>query len=64
MDTKELHKKSPDVLKRELAHLREELRDLRFKVSQNQHKDVRALRNAKRDIARILTELRSRTNQS
>lgn len=60
MDKSEFASKSIDVLKRDLAHLREELRELRFRVSQNQHKDVRDVREKKRAIARLLTEINSR----
>lgn len=63
MDIQEIKKKSIDVLQRELAHLREELRDVRFRVSQNQHKDVREVRTKKKMIARLLSEINSRPNK-
>jgi ribosomal protein L29 len=57
MNYKELKPKTAPELQRELARLRESLRQLRFKVAQGQHKDVRELRELKHDIARILTRL-------
>ncbi len=58
MDTPNLSHKSPIELQRELARLREQLRDRRFKVAQGQHPDVRELRELKRAIARLLTTLK------
>ncbi|MBI3963788.1 MAG: 50S ribosomal protein L29 [Candidatus Kerfeldbacteria bacterium] len=61
MKHRELSQK-PDVeLSRMLREQREAVRDLRFRVSAQQHKDVRALRKAKRLVAQILTELKVRT---
>lgn len=55
----------PDVeLSRMLREQREAVRDLRFRVSAQQHKDVRALRKAKRLVAQILTELQVRTTNA
>ena len=58
MDFKELRQKSVPELQRLLAAWREQLRDKRFRVAQGQHKDVREIRELKRDIARVLTQLR------
>jgi len=44
-------------LRRQLATAREDLRHLRFRVTANQHKDVRELRSLRRHIARMLTQL-------
>ena len=55
MDITEIKQKSPVELQRLLQEKRELLRDRRFKVAQGQHKDVREIRELKRDIARILT---------
>lgn len=57
MDWSELRQKSPVELQRLLNEKRDLLRDRRFKVAQGQHKDVRELRELKRDIARLLTKL-------
>lgn len=55
-----MKRKPTNLLEKDLAHLREELRDLRFRVSQNQHKDVRDVREKRKDIARIMSELNTR----
>lgn len=55
MKAAELKKKSSKELQRELALLREKLRDLRFKVSADQLKNVREIRKVKKDLARVLT---------
>lgn len=55
MDLKELKLKSLAELKSLLAEMREKLRDLRFKLAQDSHKDVREIRVVKKNIARILT---------
>lgn len=57
MDWNELNQKSPTELQRLLQEKRELLRDRRFKVAQGQHKDVREIRELKRDIARLMTKL-------
>lgn len=57
MELKEIRAKGPAELNRLKAELREELRDLRFKVTQRQLKDVRRLREVKREIARVETVL-------
>lgn len=62
MKTKELREKSEKELKRFLAIEREKLRDLRFKVSQRQSKNLRAVRSVKRNIARLLTIIKEKTN--
>jgi large subunit ribosomal protein L29 len=57
MELKEIRAKGSAELNRLKAELREELRDLRFKVTQRQLKDVRRLREVKREIARVETVL-------
>lgn len=57
MDWKEITPKSTTELQRLLQEKRELLRDRRFKVAHGQHKDVREIRELKRDIARIMTKL-------
>lgn len=57
MEFSELTNVSEAELQRRLSGLREQLRDLRFKVSQGQHKDVRDIREIKKNIARIMTRL-------
>lgn len=58
MDWTEINRKARPELERLLATNRDQLRNLRFAVSQGQHKDVRSLREVKHDIARLLTKLR------
>lgn len=58
MDFKDLQPKPATELQRQLTELREQLRQLRFKVAHGQHKDVREVREKKRDIARLQTRLR------
>lgn len=58
MDWKELERKGRPELERILATEREHVRRLRFAVNQGQHKDVRELRQARHDVARLLTRLK------
>ncbi len=60
MAAKELKQKSAVELNREAADLHSAIRDLRFKIATRQHGKVRDMRNKKRDLARILTELASK----
>lgn len=53
----ELKEKKETELRKFLAEEREKLRDLRFRVSQTQMKDVREIRALRLRIARILTAL-------
>lgn len=61
MKIAELRQKSVDALKRDVAHAREALRDLRFQISQNQQKDVRKLREQKHAIAKMLTLIQEKS---
>lgn len=54
----ELKEKKETELRKLLAEDREKLRDLRFRVSQAQMKDVREIRALRLRIARILTALK------
>lgn len=58
----DLHKKSIQDLKKELAKKREELREFRFKNTGSHTRDVREGRNTRRAIAHILTELNARSS--
>lgn len=53
----ELKEKKETELRKLLAEDREKLRDLRFRVSQAQMKDVREIRALRIRIARILTAI-------
>ncbi len=55
MTIKELREKSDVELDRLLVSLRNKLRELRFKVTAKQLGGIRQIREAKKDIARILT---------
>ncbi len=57
MDWNEINRKGQPELERLLATSREHLRTLRFSVSQGQQKNVRQLRQAKHEIARIMTKI-------
>ncbi|MDD2257977.1 50S ribosomal protein L29 [Candidatus Falkowbacteria bacterium] len=57
MDFKEIDNKTVAELKKELAAAREKLRDLRFKDSNHQLKNVRVIRKERLLIARINTSL-------
>jgi ribosomal protein L29 len=53
----ELKLKGAVELGKMLKASREELRDLRFKVASDQHKDIREPRDIRKKIARIMTLL-------
>lgn len=57
MDTKELRKMNKEDLLLKLREKKEKLQQLKFKVSLEEHKQVRDLRVLKKEIARILTIL-------
>ncbi len=57
MDFKEINKKSEEDLTKLVEDAREKVRELRFKDSNKQLKNVREIRNLKKNIARILTIL-------
>jgi ribosomal protein L29 len=59
MEIKELREKSEKELTKLLATSREKLRDLRFKVTAKQLKNVREIRKTKKLIAQILTILQN-----
>jgi ribosomal protein L29 len=57
MELKDLKKKTKSELQKFLAESREKLRELRFKDANKQLKNVREIRQIKKDNARILTLL-------
>lgn len=59
MEILELKNKPEAELKRLLALTREKLRDMRFKDANKQLKNVKALREDKKTVARILTLVNS-----
>ena len=56
----DLKKETPGTLTKQLADMREQLRTFRFEGEGSRRRNVREGRNLRRDIARVLTELRSR----
>lgn len=58
MRTSKLRQKSKSELQRLLGELRERLRQLRFALFSGKVKNVREIREVKKDIARILTLLK------
>lgn len=60
MEMKELTTKSPADLQKLLAQYREKLRELRFKDSNRQLKNIREIREARETVARILTVLNTK----
>lgn len=60
MKKKELQEKQEGELQKLLKSARENLRELHFKVANDQMKNVREIRKAKKTIARILTILKQR----
>jgi len=53
----EIKKMSEGEMKKQLAALREQVRDLSFKIHSKEVKNHHTLRSIKKDIARILTVL-------
>ena len=59
MKIKELKQLSREELKKKMADAREKLRQMRFDLQAGKVKDVREIRQVKKDIARILTIMRT-----
>jgi ribosomal protein L29 len=57
MDIKELKQQTSKKLNEILSSDREKLRDLRFRVASKQVKNIREIREVKKNISRILTLL-------
>lgn len=58
MKIRELRIKTEKELKENLINLRDKLRDLRFNLAGGKVKNIREIRQTKRDVARILTLLK------
>jgi large subunit ribosomal protein L29 len=63
MKVKELRMKKDIDLKKTIETLREKLRVLRFELSAGKVKDVRAIRQNRKDIAKILTILKEKKHE-
>jgi ribosomal protein L29 len=63
MKISDLREKTETELKKMLAAEQEKVRDLRFRVSQRQLKNLREIRKAKKLIARILTIKKEKTTK-
>jgi len=63
MKAVDIRKKNEDELKKNLQDLREDLGKLRFKVVANKLKNVREIRNRKKEIARIITIMNEKVCQ-
>lgn len=61
MDIKNLRKQPTEALERNLQQARSHFHELRFKISTNQLKDVREIRETKKSIAQILTILKEKS---
>ena len=57
MDVKELREKTPDQLREELANLKKESFNLRFQQATGQLENTSAMRNARRNAAKVKTVL-------
>jgi len=57
MTIKELKNMAPAELQKQLAQLREQVRDFRFKIHSKEVKNNHKLKVVRKDIARILTIL-------
>lgn len=64
MKASELRKKSVEELRNLQKSLRDKLRELRFGIAAGKVKNVRELRQTKRDIARILTIIKEKESLS
>ncbi len=60
MDSKELKEKSTAELQKQLAQLREKVRDLNFRIANKEVKNHQEYKQIRRDIARVKTLLRQR----
>ncbi len=58
MDIKEIRARAEGELQKDLAALREKIRELKFKANFQEVKNTKEIASLRRDIARILTVLR------
>ncbi len=60
MDLKELQKFADQELHVHLSDLRKKVREFRFSIANSQLKNVRMMRQSKKEIAQVLTEINKR----
>ncbi len=60
MDLKELQKFADQELHIHLSDLRKKVREFRFSIANSQLKNVRMMRQSKKEIAQVLTEINKR----
>ena len=60
MKLKEIRLKSDDEITKILAEKRDNARELKFKITSKQHKNHHDLKQARHDIARMLTVMKER----
>ncbi len=64
MDAKELHDKTPDQLRDELANLKKEAFNLRFQQATGQLENTARMRGVRRDVARVETVLNQKAAEA
>ena len=64
MNAKELHDKTPDQLREELANLKKEAFNLRFQQATGQMENTARMRLVRRDAARVKTVLNQKAAQA
>jgi ribosomal protein L29 len=62
LNPKDIAQKTREELTKMASEAQADIRDMRFKVATRQHAKVRSLRNAKRDLARIMTALNANSH--
>lgn len=60
MNIKEIRGKTEAQLMKEIAGLREKIRDLHFKIHSKEVKNYHELKKIRKDVARILTVLKEK----
>ena len=64
MKIQEIRKKSHEELLKTVAELRSTVRELRFRIANKEIKNHQQLRQVRKDIAKILTELNAKGTTS
>lgn len=64
MNAKELHDKTPDQLREELANLKKASFNLRFQQATGQLENAAQIKNARRGAARVKTVLNQKAAQA